>query len=126
AGPTWIVGASLIYLGSLATLQDDDARATDLYAEAFAESRRAGLRRGLAFARNEMGNVARARGDLERARQLHQEALPVVREILGWSVPHTLAHTWQHIVQGCPVGIHSSTSFRGWAAQPAWHRSVTA
>jgi tetratricopeptide (TPR) repeat protein len=80
----------LIHLGSLAALQGDDARATDLYAEALAESRRGGLRRGLAFARNEMGNVARARGDLERARQLHQEALPVVREILGWSVPHTL------------------------------------
>jgi tetratricopeptide (TPR) repeat protein len=90
AGPTWIVGASLIYLGSLAALGGDEAGATALYAEALAESRRAGLRRGLAFARNEMGNVARARGDLERARQLHQEALPVVREILGWSVPHTL------------------------------------
>ena len=53
-------------------------------------SRRTGLRRGIAFAHNEMGGVARARGDLERARQLHQEALATVREILGWSVPHTL------------------------------------
>jgi predicted ATPase len=90
AGPTWIEGASLVYLGSLAALQGDDERAAVVYAEAVEECRRTGMRRGLAFARNEMGNVARARGDLERARQLHREALPVVREILGWSVPHTL------------------------------------
>jgi tetratricopeptide (TPR) repeat protein len=90
AGPTWVVGASLIYLGSLAALQGDDDRATALYAEAVEVSRRTGMRRGLAFARNEMGNVARARGDLEGARRLHRQALPVVREILGWSVPHTL------------------------------------
>jgi tetratricopeptide (TPR) repeat protein len=56
AGPTWIVGGSLIYLGSLAATT---------------------------------ATTARARGDLER-RQLHQEALPTVREILRWSLPHTL------------------------------------
>ena len=38
-----------------------------------------------------MGGVARARDDLERARHLHQEALSIVRELVGWSVPHTLA-----------------------------------
>ena len=35
--------------------------------------------------------AARVRGELERARQLHREALPIVRELVGWSVPHTLA-----------------------------------
>ncbi|HZD68475.1 MAG TPA: tetratricopeptide repeat protein [Actinomycetes bacterium] len=84
------MGASLIYLGSLADLQGDEARASALFAEAVQECRRTGIRRGLAFARNQMGSAARARGDLEGARQLHQEALPVVREILGWSVAHTL------------------------------------
>jgi hypothetical protein len=28
---------------------------------------------------------------LERARELHREALGIVRELVGWSVPHTLA-----------------------------------
>jgi tetratricopeptide (TPR) repeat protein len=56
-----------------------------------ARSRQAGLRRGFAHLYNEMGGIARVRGELERARQLHQEALVIVRELLGWSVPHTLA-----------------------------------
>ena len=90
AGPAWIVSASLIYLGSLAALQGDDARGAALHAEAIALSRRTGQRRGLAFAWNEMGGIARARGELDRARHLHQEALAIVREILPWSVPHTL------------------------------------
>jgi len=89
-GPTWIVCATLVNLGSLAALQGDDARATALHAEAIALSRRTGQRRGLAYAYNQMGSIARARGDLERARHLHQEALAIVREILAWSVPHTL------------------------------------
>ena len=38
-----------------------------------------------------MGAIARVRGELERARQLHQEALTIVRELLGWSVPFTIA-----------------------------------
>jgi predicted ATPase/DNA-binding SARP family transcriptional activator len=90
AGPTWIVGASLIYLGSLAALHGDDDHANALYADALDLCRRTGMRRGLAFAHNAMGTVARARGDLERARQLHQDALTAVREILQWSLPHTL------------------------------------
>jgi predicted ATPase/DNA-binding SARP family transcriptional activator len=89
-GPTWIVGASLVYLGSLAAVHGDDEHATALHAEALDLCRRTGMRRGLAFARNAMGTAARARGDLEHARQLHQEALPTVREILHWSLPHTL------------------------------------
>jgi tetratricopeptide (TPR) repeat protein len=91
AGPMWIVSASLIYLGTLAALQGDDARGAALHAEAIALSRRTGQRRGLAFAWNEMGGIARARGEIDRARHLHQEALTIVREILMWSVPHTLA-----------------------------------
>ena len=31
-----------------------------------------------------------ARLDLERARRLHAEALAIVRDLVGWSVPHTL------------------------------------
>src|SRR6266545_2334363 len=45
----------------------------------------------VAEAGNGRGAIARARGDLERARQLHQEALGIVHEVLAWSVPHTLA-----------------------------------
>jgi hypothetical protein len=60
AGPTWIVCASLTYLGTLAALGGDDARGAALHAEAIALSRRTGQRRGLAFAWNEMGAVARA------------------------------------------------------------------
>jgi hypothetical protein len=87
----WMVSASLIYLGTLAALHGDDARGAALHAEAIALSRRTGQRRGLAFAWNEMGGIARARGEIDRARHLHQEALTIVREILMWSIPHTLA-----------------------------------
>src|SRR5206468_4168282 len=45
---------------------------------------------GFAHLYNELGGLARIRGDLERSRQLHREALPIVRELVGWSVPHTL------------------------------------
>jgi hypothetical protein len=54
-------------------------------------ARRSGQRRAFGHLYNELGAVARARGDLERARQLHQEALAIVRGLIGWSVPHTLA-----------------------------------
>ena len=37
--------------------------------------RRTGEHRGFAHLYNELGGIARVRGDLERARQLHQEAL---------------------------------------------------
>jgi hypothetical protein len=89
AGPTWIVGGSLIYLGSLPGHGEDD-HAAALHAEALELCRRTGMRRRLAFARNAMGTVARARGDLDRARQLHQDALPTVGKIVQWNLPHTL------------------------------------
>ncbi|HYN19227.1 MAG TPA: tetratricopeptide repeat protein, partial [Actinomycetes bacterium] len=90
-GPLWVRSASLTELGGLVAVQGDDARATALLQEASALARRTGRRRGLAHAWNEMGGIARSRGDLERARQLHQEALAIVREVVRWSVPHTLA-----------------------------------
>jgi predicted ATPase/DNA-binding SARP family transcriptional activator len=90
-GPLWVMLASLIQLGGLVGLQGDDARAAALHAEAAALFRRTGLRRGFAHLYNEAGAIARVRGDLERARQLHREALPIVRELVGWSVPFTLA-----------------------------------
>ena len=83
--------ASLTELGGLVGLQGDDARAAALQSEAAALFRRTGLRRGFAHLYNEVGAIARIRGDLERARQLHQEALTIVRELLGWSVPFTIA-----------------------------------
>src|SRR4029450_6834262 len=48
-------------------------------------------RPGFAPPYNELGGTAPTRGDLERARQLHQEALAILRDLVGWSVPHTLA-----------------------------------
>jgi predicted ATPase/DNA-binding SARP family transcriptional activator len=90
-GPLWVLLASLTELGGLVALRGDDARAAALHAEATARFRRAGLRRGYAHLYNEQGGIARVRGDLERARRLHQEALGIARELLGWSVPHTLA-----------------------------------
>jgi predicted ATPase/DNA-binding SARP family transcriptional activator len=91
-GPLWIVLASLTFLGGLVALQGDDARAAALHAEAVELFRRTGeQRRGYAGLYNQLGQVARARDELERARQLHREALAIVREVLGWSVPYTLA-----------------------------------
>jgi len=90
-GPLYVVLASLVGLGSLLALRGDDVRAAALHAEAAALFRRTGQRRGFAHLYNELGGLARIRGDLERARQLHREALPIVRELVGWSVPHTLA-----------------------------------
>jgi tetratricopeptide (TPR) repeat protein len=89
-GPLWVVLASLASLGSLLALQGEDARAAALYAEATALFRRTGQPRGFGHLYNELGAVARIRGELERARHLHTEALAIVREIVGWSVPHTL------------------------------------
>jgi predicted ATPase/DNA-binding SARP family transcriptional activator len=89
-GPLWTLAALLVELGGLAAILGDDARAAALHAEAATRMRRSGQRRGLAYLYNEMGAVARFRGELERARQLHLEALAIVREIVGWSVPHTL------------------------------------
>ena len=66
-------------------------RAAALHAEAAVLARRTGEPRATAHAYNEIGAIARARGDLERARQLHREALVLVRQLVGWSVPHTLA-----------------------------------
>jgi predicted ATPase/DNA-binding SARP family transcriptional activator len=91
-GPLWIVLASLTFLGGLVALQGDDARAAALHAEAAELFRRTGQEgRGFAGLYNQLGQVARARGELERARQLHGEALAIVRQVLGWSVPYTLA-----------------------------------
>jgi len=90
-GPLWVLLASLCELGGLVALRGDDARAAALHAEAAARFRRAGQRRGFTHLYNEQGGIARVRGDLERARRLHQEALGIARELLGWSVPHTLA-----------------------------------
>jgi tetratricopeptide (TPR) repeat protein len=83
--------ASLVSLAGLLALRGDDARAASLQAEAVALFRRTGMRRGFAHLYNELAGIARVRGDLERARQLHAEALAIVRELVGWSVPHTLA-----------------------------------
>jgi tetratricopeptide (TPR) repeat protein len=90
-GPRWVQLASLVRLGTMVALQGDDARAADLRAEAADRIRRFGERRGFAHLYNEMGGVARAHDDLERARHLHREALPIVQELVGWSVPYTLA-----------------------------------
>ena len=89
-GPLWALLASLGGLGGLLALRGDDARSASLYAEAVALFRRTGQRRGFAHLYNELGGVARIRGDLERARRLHAEALAIVRDLVGWSVPHTL------------------------------------
>jgi predicted ATPase/DNA-binding SARP family transcriptional activator len=90
SGPLWTVLASLGGLGGLLALRGDDARAAGVYAEAMAQFRRTGQRRGFAHLYNELGGAARVRGDLERARRLHGEALAIVRDLVGWSVPHTL------------------------------------
>ena len=68
----------------------DDDRAAAVNAEAVSLFRRTGQPRGFGHLYNELGAVARVRGDLERARRLHTEALAILREIVGWSVPHTL------------------------------------
>ena len=90
AGPLWTQLASLASLGSLLALRGDDARAAAVNAEAVALFRRTGQPRGFGHLYNELGAVARVRGDLEHARRLHTEALAILREIVGWSVPHTL------------------------------------
>ncbi|HEX2374435.1 MAG TPA: BTAD domain-containing putative transcriptional regulator [Actinomycetota bacterium] len=90
-GPLWALMASLVRLGTLLTMEGEEARAAPLIAEAVALARRSGQRRAFGHLYNELGAVARARDDVERARQLHQEALAIVRGLIGWSVPHTLA-----------------------------------
>jgi predicted ATPase/DNA-binding SARP family transcriptional activator len=90
-GPLWALMASLVRLGSLLVLEGEEARAAALHAEAVDLARRSGQRRAFGHLYNELGAVARVRDDLERARQLHQEALAIVRGLIGWSVPHTLA-----------------------------------
>ena len=90
-GPMWVELASIVRLSTMVALQGDDVRAAALRAEAADRIRRFGERRGFAHLYNEMGGVARARDDLERARHLHREALSIVRELVGWSVPYTLA-----------------------------------
>jgi predicted ATPase/DNA-binding SARP family transcriptional activator len=90
-GPLWAHMASLVRLGTLLSLEGEEARAAALHAEAAALARRSGQRRAFGHLYNELGAVARARDELERARQLHQEALAIVRGLIGWSVPHTLA-----------------------------------
>jgi predicted ATPase/DNA-binding SARP family transcriptional activator len=90
-GPLWAQMASLVKLGTLLSLEGEEARAAALHAEAAALARRSGQRRAFGHLYNELGAVARARDELERARQLHQEALDIVRGLIGWSVPHTLA-----------------------------------
>jgi predicted ATPase/DNA-binding SARP family transcriptional activator len=89
-GPLWALLASLGGLAGLVALRGDDARAAALYAEAAVMFRRTGQRRGFAHLYNELGGAARVRGDLERARRLHTEALAIIRDLVGWSVPHTL------------------------------------
>jgi predicted ATPase/DNA-binding SARP family transcriptional activator len=90
-GPSWVMLASIVRLTSAVALLGDDARAATLQAEAADLIRRVGERRGFAHLYNELGGIARVRGDVERARQLHREALAIVRGAVGWSVPHTLA-----------------------------------
>jgi predicted ATPase/DNA-binding SARP family transcriptional activator len=90
-GPLWVELASLAHLAIVVALRGEDARAAALQTEAATMFRRTGQRRGFAHLYNELGGIARVRGDLDRARQLHREALAIVRELVGWSVPHTLA-----------------------------------
>jgi predicted ATPase/DNA-binding SARP family transcriptional activator len=90
-GPAWVQLASIVRLGTMVALQGDDARSAALRAEAADRIRRFGQRRGFAHLYNEMGGVARARDDLDRARHLHRAALPIAQELIGWSVPYTLA-----------------------------------
>jgi predicted ATPase/DNA-binding SARP family transcriptional activator len=90
-GPLWARLASMVRLGTMLALQGDDARAAALHAETAALARRTGQRRAFGHLYNELGGIARARDDPERARQLHREALAIVHGLVGWSVPHTLA-----------------------------------
>jgi tetratricopeptide (TPR) repeat protein len=90
-GPLWAHMAALVRLGTLLSLEGEEDRAAALQAEAVALARRSGQRRAFGHLYNELGAGARFRDDLERARQLHQEALAIVRGLIGWSVPHTLA-----------------------------------
>ena len=90
AGPTWVACSSMIELGSLAALRDDDAQADAMHAEAAALARRTGMRRGIAHAHNEMGLAARFRGQPERALPMHQEALAIHRALVPTRVPRTL------------------------------------
>ena len=90
AGPLWTQLASMGMLAGLLGLQGEDARVAALLAEGTALLRRTGQPRGFGHMYNELGAVARVRGDLEHARRLHTEALAILREIVGWSVPHTL------------------------------------
>jgi predicted ATPase/DNA-binding SARP family transcriptional activator len=89
-GPLWVELASLVSLAAVVATRGEDDRAAGLHAEAAVLARRTGERRATAHAYNEIGAIARARGDLERARQLHREALVLIRELVGWSIPHTL------------------------------------
>jgi predicted ATPase/DNA-binding SARP family transcriptional activator len=89
-GPLWVELASLVSLAAVVAIRGEDDRAAALHAEAAVLARRTGEPRATAHAYNEIGAIARARGDLERARQLHREALVLVRELVGWSIPHTL------------------------------------
>ena len=43
---------------------------------------------------NSLGNVLRNLGELEEARQLHEEALETKRRVLGPDHPHTLGTMW--------------------------------
>jgi predicted ATPase/DNA-binding SARP family transcriptional activator len=89
-GPLWVELASLVSLAAVVATRGEDDRAAALHAEAAVLARRTGEPRATAHAYNEIGAIARARGDLERARQLHREALVLIRELVGWSIPHTL------------------------------------
>src|SRR4029450_2932296 len=70
-GPLWALMASLVKLGMVLTMEGEEARAAPLIAEGLALARRSGQRRAFGHLYNELGTVARGKGELEEGVQLH-------------------------------------------------------
>jgi predicted ATPase/DNA-binding SARP family transcriptional activator len=129
AGPLWTQLASLAYMGHLLALQGEDARAAALNAEAVALFRRTGQSRGFGHLYNGLGDIARIRGDLEQARRLHTEALAILSEIVGWSVPHTLtqlacAEARLGDLEGAEAHLREAAGLLQTSPQPATTASI--
>jgi tetratricopeptide (TPR) repeat protein len=129
AGPLWVVLASMASLGSLLALQGEDDRVAALYAEATDLLRRTGQPRGFGHLYNELGAIARIRGELERARRLHTEALAILRQIVGWSVPHTLvqlacAEARLGVLEAAEAHLREAAGLLRTSPQPATMASI--